>query len=92
MQYKCYFCDYSTDKRSQIHKHHITPKEINGSNKRWNLIYLCPNHHSQVYEPLAKSGIHAIKGINSIQIIGWRFSTIGRLLEYIDSKGNVLFK
>ena len=93
MRYKCYFCDYTTDIRSQIHKHHITPQEIGGrNNKDSNVLFLCPNHHSQVYEPSSIHGIHSKKGCKSIQIICWRFSSMGRLLEYIDETGKTLFK
>ena len=92
MRYKCYFCDYETDVRAQIHVHHITPRALGGVNKQFNTINLCPNHHNQIYVPEADKGIHAQKGVKSIQIIGWRLSSAGRLLEYADENGNICYK
>jgi len=86
MIYKCEFpnCLYTTENRSQIHYHHIVPKELNGNNNQGNLIYLCPNHHSFIYVPECKTGIHSIKHPNSIIIINKLRSTTGIVLEYID--------
>ena len=89
--YKCEFpnCNYVCEERSQIHNHHIVPRELNGSEKQSNKIYLCPNCHTRVYVPEVKSGIHSIKATNSIIIKGWLQSTAGRALEYINSNGNI---
>lgn len=84
--YYCQFpnCLYFTNIRSQINYHHIIPSELNGSDKDYNRIYLCPNHHSKVYVPLAKSGIHCVKGKDSIVILGKLSSTIGSIIECVD--------
>lgn len=91
MRYKCAFCDYETMDRAKIHQHHIQPRESGGNNKQYNLILLCPNHHNLVYCPEAKMGIHSLKSENSIQIIGWVQSSCGKLLRYIDEKGEEKF-
>ena len=84
-KYSCQFpnCSYSTDSRHQIHYHHIDPVELEGSNKKFNRIWLCPTHHSWVYIPESKSGIHSIKTDNSMVLLSWKQSTVGRVLEYI---------
>ena len=85
--YCCEFpgCTYFTAVKSQINYHHIVPKELNGSDKKFNRIFLCPTHHTKVFIPEATRGIHTKKGIDSIIINGWRHSTAGKILEYIDS-------
>jgi len=89
--YKCEFpgCDYVCEHRSQIHRHHIVPKTLNGSDKEYNKIYVCPNCHTRIYVPGVKHGIHSIKTNESIIINGWLGSTNGRVLEYINSSGNI---
>jgi len=91
--YYCQFpgCIYCTNIRSQINYHHIKPVELNGSDKDYNRLYLCPNHHSIVYIPEAKSGIHSIKGDNFIILLGKFKSTSGMVVEYIDQNGGSNF-
>jgi hypothetical protein len=84
-------CDYCTNTKSQIHLHHIIPREMGGSNKKWNTIYLCPTHHSFIFIPTSKSGIHSIKSKESIIIQGWRITTEGRMLEYINTSGELSY-
>ena len=93
MQYNCEFpkCNYNTKYRSQIHDHHIIPQELKGSNKRYNRIYLCPTHHTKIYIPESKNGIHSIKGSDSLILIRWLSSTKGKILEYKDIKGNTFY-
>jgi len=88
--YKCIFCDYTTNVKKAIHIHHIKPRELGGENKQYNLVYLCPNHHSQIYIPESKQGIHSIIANEAIIIIGWRFTTEGYLLEYKYYKDNII--
>jgi len=93
--YKCQFpgCEYETRYRSQINFHHIVPQEdVNTSNKSWNLICLCPSHHTKIYIPSASSGIHTVRGDDSIILKRWMQSTGGRVLEYIDIDGNVCYQ
>jgi predicted restriction endonuclease len=87
--YNCQFpgCNYITDQRSQISYHHIKPKEHGGSDFPFNRIFLCPTCHTKVFIPEATTGIHSIKGKDSIQIIGKFYSTDGLLISYIDSEG-----
>jgi len=82
--YECRFpnCDFRTSLRSQIHFHHIKPKELGGIDKDSNRIWLCPTHHSKVYIPESKSGIHSVKGEDSIVINGLFLSTGGLVMEY----------
>jgi len=81
-RYNCIFCDYKTDYRNNIHCHHIIPRELNGTDDDYNLVYLCPNHHGQVYIENTKTGIHSIPMKNAIVIIGWVLSTNGYMLSY----------
>lgn len=94
MIFKCQFpgCNYETDNKSQIHFHHIIPRENNGSNKSFNIIQLCPNCHTKIYSPDSTKGIHSIKNSNSIVLLGWRLSSAGKILEYIDTEGNTCYK
>lgn len=87
MVYKCQFpqCKYETNNRFQIHYHHIIPKECGGTNKEYNRIWLCPNHHSRIYIKEATKGIHSIKTKDSIIFKGILQSTSGRLIEYIEN-------
>ena len=84
-------CNYTTNHRSQVNYHHIVPLELNGSDKDYNRIWLCPTHHTKIYVPKSKSGMHSIKGQDSIVLIQWLNSTGGKVLEYNDIKGNKFF-
>ena len=85
-QYRCQFpnCSYETNVRTQIHEHHIKPREHLGSNHKWNKIWLCPSCHHKIYVPNSK-GIHSVKNENCVEIICWRNN--GAILEYKDSEG-----
>lgn len=82
--YQCQMpnCDYVCEDESQINFHHIVPRSMGGSNKKSNLIELCPNCHARIYVEGIKSGTHAIKNSNSIILIGKLLSTGGFVLEY----------
>jgi uncharacterized protein YlaI len=86
-RFMCQLCDYETNVKSQIHSHHIEPREVDGTNKKWNKILVCPNCHNRIFSPLASTGIHAKKHENSIEIIGWRNN--GMFLEIIDENKNL---
>ncbi len=75
-------CDYICEDSSQINFHHIVPRSMGGSDKKVNLIELCPNCHSKVYVEGMKSGTHAVKTQNSIILLGKLLSTGGVVLEY----------
>lgn len=92
MQYKCYLCEYETDTKSQIHTHHIIPKESGGANKDYNLINLCPSCHSRIYIPAAVKGIHSKKGMKSVILKGWCMTSQGKKLEYIDENNRNIIK
>ena len=81
--FKCQFpnCSYTTTKRSQIANHHIIPVSKGGKNGQRNRIWLCPNHHTQIYIPGETDGIHSLRHDNSIIILGWVNSTGGILLR-----------
>lgn len=80
--YHCEFpgCDYSTESRTQIEYHHITPKSKGGKNDRSNRAWLCPNHHKKIYIPTEEKGIHSKQSEDSIILVGWMQSTAGRTL------------
>ena len=88
-KYYCQFpnCDYKTNEKSQIVSHHIKPVELNGSDAAYNRMNVCPTHHTHIYIPAARHGIHTINGEISIIVLGWLQSTGGKVLEYIDNKG-----
>lgn len=83
MKYKCTFCKYETNNKSQIHFHHIIPKELNGNNKKHNIIAVCGICHSKIFIRNSKYGIHSIKNNNSIEIVTKRNN--GLILEYIEN-------
>ena len=91
MRYKCQICRYTTDLKSQIHEHHIIPREAGGPDFKWNKVWLCPNCHSKIFSEQSITGIHAKKGVLSIRLIGWRDTTAGKLLEYIDENGETKY-
>ena len=91
MIYSCKLCGYTTDKRSQIHIHHIKPRECGGSNAEYNKVMVCPKCHSLIYSRYATTGIHSIKGKHSIEILGWRDSTKGRILECRNLSTNIIY-
>ena len=78
-------CKYYTLNRNQIHYHHIIPLENFRNDNENNRIWLCPTHHNFIYIPDSKNGIHSIKNDNSIILNGWKLSTIGKILEYIEN-------
>ena len=82
--YKCNFpgCNYTTEVKSQIHYHHIVPQSKNGSNKSYNLISVCPTHHTKIYIPGEEYGSHCKYGEDSIIMIRKLPSTVGEVLEY----------
>ncbi len=88
----CEFCNYETKSRSKINWHHIVPKELGGSNKVFNRIYVCPTCHNLIYVPESKTGTHSIKTEQSIILLGWFSSTDGKFIRYLDIDGNEQFK
>lgn len=85
------YCSYSTENRNKINYHHIIPKELKGNNKKYNRIYLCPNHHDLVYVHGSKIGNHSIKSKDSIIILEWFSSTDGRIFRFVDVDGIIKF-
>ena len=88
--YKCEGpdCAYETIDKHQIHKHHIIAKSKGGSNKKFNIIRLCPNCHNRIYIPDCKRGIHSIKANNYIILKGIFASSTGLVLEYETENGS----
>ena len=88
--YKCQCpcgCDYETDRKEHIHKHHIIAKSQGGSNTKSNLIYLCPNcHFSHMYNGAHN---HKIQTEHTFEFLRILDSTAGRCLEYRDFTGNI---
>jgi len=87
MQYKCEGpgCLYTCTDKHQIHLHHVIPKSNGGSNRKNNLVRLCPNCHNKIYVPGVKRGIHSIKANNYIILKSILSSSGGLVLEYEDS-------
>lgn len=90
--YYCEICGYETESKSKLQKHHIIPKELNGTNDKWNLVYLCPSCHTNVYIPDSKFGNHSMKTSNSIIILSKKLSNYGMTINYIDKDGIEMFK
>lgn len=90
--YKCQYpnCTYETTNRDKIENHHIIPKSKNGSNQRWNRIFLCPTHHKYIYIPGEVDGQHK-PGKDKIELLGWLSSTGNRVLQYKDTNGVLQF-
>ena len=86
IMYYCQLCDFKTENRNNIESHHIVPKELKGSNKKFNRVMLCGKCHSMIYVDGSKSGIHSIKNEDSFIIKGWFSSTSGKVL-LIENKG-----
>lgn len=84
INYKCGFpgCDYRTNYRSYICKHHIKPKCDGGIDDEYNRIWLCPNHHVRIYIPGCTNGIHKICTSESIILEKWVMSSDGKLLSF----------
>jgi predicted restriction endonuclease len=72
MIYYCNFpnCNFKTEYRYRIDCHHINPKSNDGSNKDYNLIFLCPNHHRMIYVPDITIGNHSHRYSDCLIIIG----------------------
>lgn len=78
--YYCELCDFKSPYRNNLENHHIVPKELNGSDKPFNRVFLCGKCHSKIYVKGSKSGIHSIKTPESIIIKGWFTSTNKQIL------------
>lgn len=93
MRFKCQCpcgCNYKTDIKQHIHKHHIYAKSKGGKNNSSNLIYLCPNcHYSHIFNNTKN---HNIESEETYQLIGFLDSTSGICLEYKDFYGNIGYK
>lgn len=88
--YRCLFpnCNYSTNDKSLIEFHHITPRSVDRSKRNKLTISLCPTCHKLIYHPLAKSGQHANNTPKSIQILNLLDSNVGIAVSYLDYEGN----
>lgn len=93
MRYKCQCpcgCNYQTNIKQHIHKHHIQAKSKGGANDNNNLIYLCPNcHYSHIFNNTQN---HNIKNEHTYQLIRFLISSAGRCLEYKDFFGNIDYR
>jgi DNA-directed RNA polymerase subunit RPC12/RpoP len=75
-------CEYQTEEKSQIHFHHIIPKSMGGSNKKNNLLSVCPTCHSKIFVQGMSKGPHSIECKNSIIINKKVLTTAGLAIEY----------
>ena len=67
--------------------HHIVPLCMDGSDLPFNRMWVCPDHHRRIFVPGCQSGHHAYKHADSIVVIGYLNSTVGRILHFIDPFG-----
>lgn len=92
-KYKCQCpcgCNYETDVKQHIHKHHIEAKSNGGDNKKSNLIFLCPTCHMCHIYSGAKN--HEIKNKETFELLGFLRCTSGLCLEYKDYNGNIDYR
>ena len=91
--FKCNFpgCKYETNHRSKIDYHHINPKEIDSSPSNKITIPLCKTHHSLIFHPGVKYGMHSINTENSLKILGLFKSTDGNAILYENYEGKQFF-
>jgi len=75
-------CNYSCANKAQIAIHHIIPKSLGGSNKKTNLLEVCPNCHSRIFVSGMKSGTHSVKNDNSIIVSKKVLTSAGMAIEY----------
>lgn len=65
----CYFCDFSLI----VHKHHIIRRCDGGSDSKYNLIDICPNHHALIhrrkYLIRYSNGYYFLKSLKSNELI-----------------------
>jgi len=82
--FKCQMpdCDYMCEDSSQINIHHIIPRSMGGSDKKSNLIELCPNCHARIYVDGMVSGQHSVKNKNSVIFLSKLLSTSGFVISY----------
>lgn len=52
------------------------------SNKKYNLMYVCPEHHRLIFVPGVEKGQHSVKHKDSIIVDGRRDSSNGTSLLY----------
>lgn len=67
---------------NKIHKHHVTPREVDKSKRNKRTIPLCPTCHSLIFHPKSKFGNHSIKAEESIEIVSMLPSTAGQVMQY----------
>jgi hypothetical protein len=91
--YKCHFpeCKYNTTHRSKIDFHHVTPKEVDSSDRNKITLPFCKTHHALIFHPLAKYGQHSIATEESLQILGIFGSTIGKAVLYEAANGRQFY-
>ena len=90
MKYICHFpnCSYSSDHKSKIDFHHLTPREVKKSKLT---LSFCKNHHNLIFHPESTSGQHAINTKESIQILNIFESTDGKVLHYQDFNNKMFY-
>lgn len=86
---KCGFpgCRKVAHSRSLMDLHHILPMCMEGTDAPWNRMWVCPDHHRKIFVPGCQYGHHALKHIDSIVVVGYLNSSVGRVLQYIDCDG-----
>lgn len=69
---KCYFCD----EHRVLEQHHIVPRRFGGSNKKSNLVTLCPNCHTKIEQVYDKKTLATIADRNPHEIQEDRINSI----------------
>lgn len=80
-------CKKVASARSLIDLHHIKPICMGGSDLAYNRMWVCPDHHRRIFVPDCPSGHHSIKHLDSIIVIGYLNSSVGRVLHFVDPSG-----
>lgn len=69
--WKIHRCQYCNITAS-CDSHHIIPRSEGGDNRKSNLCYLCPSHHRACHT-------------GELSILGWKMTSMGRVLMFKDN-------
>ena len=80
-------CQKAGVSRSLVDLHHIIPICMGGSDQPFNRMWVCPDHHRRIHVPGCPSGHHALKHVDSIIVVGYLNSSVGKVLHFVDPFG-----
>ena len=84
LRYNCNFpgCDYVAEDTGSFDYHHIIPKSKGGNDRDWNRLLVCPNCHRKIFIENMEHGVHSVKRLGGIIILGKLASSAGPVLNY----------